>query len=377
MRRYTILFFSFFCLLCFAFEIRMPVFDKDNSIHSVYSYDHGDKREITIVFWDEDHPNPFIDLVYDIYRFFKWGRFYDIETFFVLKERILFKDDFCDSQSYNQLENLHNSAEVPIDDFERTDKNVVIYVSTWNHMFSNKPLAGTNYISFEKEVLEGTRRDVEKIYSWKENVHLKSSLFLSLSMIFLGILTIYLKNKRKEVTVIKIFTTLCAVAIASMNADNVEWLIVFGLIFGTIGDAFMEKPERFIYGMASFLIGHLFYSIGFGIKFTVPPSWIFIVTFAILTILYFGILYRYLAGNRLSVFVYLVAIGTMLGFSFSPFYNGIYYLRFLLPIAGGLFVFSDFLIAVDKFVKRVPARHVIILGTYFVSQLIISLSTIF
>lgn len=375
--RYTVLFLSLLCLFCFAIEIRIPTFDKSNSIHSIYYYDHGDRREVTVVFWDEDHPNPFVDFVYDIYRFFKWGRLYDIETFFVLKDRVLFEDDYCDSYSYYQLEDLHSRAEIPIDDFEKIDNNVIVYISTWNHMFSNKPLPNTEYISAGQSHFRGTRKDVEKIYSWRENVRLKISLVLSLIMIFLAILTICLKNKQMKITIVKVLTTLCAVLIAFVNANGAEWLIIFGLIFGVIGDAFLERPEKFIHGMVSFLIGHLFYSIGFGLKFTIPPFWVFITVFVVLINLYFWVLYKHLVGIKLPIFIYLVVIGVMFSFSFSPFYQNLYYLRFLLPLAGGLFVFSDFLIAVDKFVKKVPARHVLILGAYFTSQLIISLSTIF
>ncbi len=357
--------------------MKVPVFDKSNSVCKIYSYDHGDKKEITIVFWDEDHPNPFVDLVYDIYRFFKWGRFYDVETFFVLKDYVLFEDDYCDSHSYYQLEGLHNSAKIPIDDFERTDNGLTIYVSTWNHMFSNRALANTEYMSFTVKGFSGTRKDVEKIYSWRENIRLKMSVILSFVMIFLAALTISLKNKQRDITVIKALTTFCAVLIAFLNSNGVEWFIAFGLVFGASGDIFLEKPEKFIYGMGSFLIGHLFYSVGFGLKFTVFPFWNLVIVFLVLLTLYFTVLHRHLGAMKFPIFVYLIAIGVMFGFSFSPLYKNLYYLRFLLPLAGGLFVFSDFLIAVDRFVKRVPARHLLILGTYFTSQLIISLSTIF
>ncbi len=377
MRRYAVLFISFLYFFAFAVEIRMPAFDKNNSVHSIYSYDHGDRKEITVVFWDEDHPNPFTDFVYDIYRFFRWGRFYDIETFFVLKDRVLFEDDFCDSQSYYQLKNLHNKAEISIDEFEKVDDAVVVYVSTWNHMFSNKSMANTQYISFRQGDLVGTRQDVEKIYSWKENVRLKLTLILCTAMIFLAAFTIYFKSRHKKVTMIKVFTTLCAAAIAAVNFNGVEWLIVSGLIFSAIGDAFLERPEKFIHGMLAFLSAHLLYSVGLGLKFAVPPVWIFVTVFLVLLALYFTVLYKHLAGMRFPIFIYLIAIGTMFAFSFSPIYSGIYYLRALLPVAGGLFVASDFLIAVDKFVRKVPFRNLLILATYFASQLIISLSTIF
>jgi len=96
-----------------------------------------------------------------------------------------------------------------------------------------------------------------------------------------------------------------------------------------------------------------------------------------LLILYFGILFKNTGDLKISILVYVIAIGTMFSFSFSPVFKEIYYLRLLLPLAGGLFVFSDFLLAIQKFVKNFRYSEIVILGSYFASQLIIALSTIF
>lgn len=195
MRKY---FFIFLIFLTFSYsfpmqiELKMPVFDKANGILKIYTYEHETKNEITVVFLDEDHPNPFVDFIYDVYRFFKWGRFYDIETFYVSDNTVIFEDDFCDSKSYFQVKNLHNQKEIPFDDFEKEDDRIVIYVSTWNHMFSNKPLPNTEYITYKPENLNGTRNDVESIYSWKKNIRLKFTFYLFLVVIILGSLTIFL-----------------------------------------------------------------------------------------------------------------------------------------------------------------------------------------
>ncbi|HBT39489.1 MAG: YhhN family protein [Thermotoga sp. 50_1627] len=91
------------CLLSIcglALVLRLPEFDRKNGIKEVFIHDHGDRIEYTIVFWDEDHPRALTDLLYDLYRFYRWGRFYDIETFFVYPDRIYFPDDFCESESF-------------------------------------------------------------------------------------------------------------------------------------------------------------------------------------------------------------------------------------------------------------------------------------
>ena len=165
--------------------------------------------------------------------------------------------------------------------------------------------------------------------------------------------------------------------IALFNTTGFEFLIVGGLFFGMLGYIFLEFKEKFLYGMLSFLIGHIFYSIGFSLKFDMPNIFIFLLVYTVLLILYFGILFKNTGDLKIPILVYVIAIGTMFSFSFSPVFKEIYYLRLLLPLAGGLFVFSDFLLAIQKFVKNFRYSEIVILGSYFASQLIIALSTIF
>ncbi|MDK2886607.1 MAG: hypothetical protein PWP54_1165 [Thermosipho sp. (in: thermotogales)] len=375
-------FFSLFIILSFLlslfaiqFEIKLPNYDKENGVYKIYSFEHLDKEEITVVFWDEDHPNPFIDLVYDIYRFFKWGRFYDIETFFISKNSVIFEDDFSDSFSYFQTENLHNFKEIPFDEFEKDGNKIIIYVSTWNHMFSNKPLPDTEYITYFPGNLVGTRSEVEKIYSWKQNTKLKITFYLSLIVLMLGVVTIFFKVRRNKAVFFKVLTTFTCLIIAFLNSSGIEFLIVAGLFFGLLGDLFLEYENKFLFGMIAFLVGHIFYSFGFGMKFGIPNFNVFIITLLVLLILYFGVLFKKVKGFKLPIFIYVIVIGIMFSFTFAA--GDIYYIRFLLPLAGGLFVFSDFLLAFQKFVRKIRYSEIIILGTYFLAQLLIALSTIF
>lgn len=342
---------------------------------NIYTFNHGDKTEITVVFWDEDHPNFFIDFIYDVFRFIKWGRMYDIETFFITDNTVIFEDDFSESESYFQTENLHNYKEIPFKDFEKDGENVVIYVSTWNHMFSNKPLQGVDYVIYYSSNLEGTRNYVESIYSWKENKKLKFTFYFSLLVIALGISTICLKVRGKNVVLLKALTTIFCLIIAFLNASGVEFFIVLGLFFGLLGDVFLEFENKFIYGMISFLIGHIFYSLGFALKFGVPNLLVFIVMYSIVLSLYFGVLFKRIKKLRIPIFSYILAIETMFAFSFSPVFKDIYYLRFFLPLAGGLFVFSDLLISIKEFVS--DFKYSEIFRAYFAAQLVIALSNIF
>lgn len=380
MKKLVFLFFLVISItgLSASVEIKMPSFDKKNGIHRIYFYSHDDKTEVTVVFWDEDYPNFLLDLVYDVYRFFKWGRFYDIETFFVERDKIVFPDDFCPSVDYFQIDNLHNYAGVPIEKVQKNGEKIVVYVSTWNHMFSTQPLSSVEYQNYSvKEEIEARRIDVERIFSFKHSFRLLLTVVLSLTMFVLSVLTILLKSKSKNAIFFKASTTLCALLIAVMNSSHFEWFISAGLFFGLLGDIFLENPEKFKDGMVMFLIGHILYSLGFGLKFTVPPVLIFGTIYFTLMAIYFLVLHRHLGEYRLAIFIYVLAIATMMVFSFGPLYLGVYYIGFLLPLSAGLFVFSDLCIAYDRFVRKLPARNLIILSTYFFAQWVISLSNLF
>ena len=145
--------------------LMFPKIDLDNAPVDFFTFDHGKFVEVTIVFKDEDHPNPFIDPLYDIYRFLKWGRVKDIETFYVYEDRVVFPDDYASVTSFQQTENLHTHMEIPIEVFKKKDKSILVYVNTWNHMFSNKPLSDLEYVPFHLKPRIGTRKDAEKMYS--------------------------------------------------------------------------------------------------------------------------------------------------------------------------------------------------------------------
>ncbi len=145
--------------------LMFPKVDMENAPIDFYTFKYGDAEEITVVFKDEDYPNRFLDPLYDIYRFIKWGRFEDIETFYIKGNLVIFPDDYASVTSFYQTKDLHTHAEIPTSDFQKKNGNIVVYVNTWNHMFSNEPLSDLEYVPFFFKPKSGTREDVERIYS--------------------------------------------------------------------------------------------------------------------------------------------------------------------------------------------------------------------
>ncbi|MBN2049814.1 MAG: hypothetical protein JW760_05165 [Spirochaetales bacterium] len=135
------------------FEKIKPVFivpaadiKKGNGIEAVFFDQRGTEDgavlEITVVFYDEDHPSALTDGLYDFYRSLKYRRVRDVETFFfhynilgVERSRIDFPGTYAEDQAFYKKGVEHFSAEVPAARFEYAGSRPVIYVTTWNHLF--------------------------------------------------------------------------------------------------------------------------------------------------------------------------------------------------------------------------------------------------
>ena len=115
--------------------------------------------------------------------------------------------------------------------------------------------------------------------------------------------------------VFKPLTTLSIAALCWYLAPTLNsyvYLILLGLLLSTLGDIFLMLPkDRFIPGLASFLLAHLAYIVAFANTFTLTYSIVIIVPLALLSIIVLTILWPYLAAMKLPVAVYLTIIVAM------------------------------------------------------------------
>lgn len=160
----------------------------------------------------------------------------------------------------------------------------------------------------------------------------------------------------------------------SGKKSTAQWLIIGGLIFSIIGDATLHW---FVIGLTAFLIGHLFYSAGFLIRWKF--SWIriaMIVPIAAFAFLVGRELVDALHGGEseglvLPVIVYILVIAFM---AWAAVMTGN-----LWAIFGGiLFVVSDSILAWNMFVSPVANSGILVMATYYGAQFFIahSLGTI-
>jgi len=152
-------------------------------------------------------------------------------------------------------------------------------------------------------------------------------------------------------------------------SEHYQKFIFIGLIFSVMGDLLLEaSPKLFAFGLVAFLIAHINYIIAFAkrekqlnIKSAVP-------VFIYGAILYW-ILFPTLDKMAIPVFFYVIVILTMVwrAFAQQKFDNFAKYAF----IGSVFFVFSDSLIALNKFHAPIEYSRPIIMITYWTAQFFI------
>jgi uncharacterized membrane protein YhhN len=163
---------------------------------------------------------------------------------------------------------------------------------------------------------------------------------------------------------------------------NVVSLAMFAFLFSLFGDSFLMFANQslfFILGLAYFLIAQIFYIFLFRQSIKLAGKQPFLSRNRIFIIAYilYGATIYYLLFNHLdfimkiAVFVYMTAI---LGMSVMALnrYKTVSFKSFSYVFFGSiLFVFSDTLIAMDKFYVAIPNDRIFVMLTYIAAQFLI------
>ncbi len=172
-----------------------------------------------------------------------------------------------------------------------------------------------------------------------------------------------------------------------MHARNIDkkvvQLAVFAFVFSWFGDILLMFSDidfiYFLLGLVSFLIAQIFYIFLFlrtiNISGKMPflkkkPFWL--IAYIAFGLIVYTILYSNLdAVLRIAVFVYMVALLSMSAMALNRFGNG-HPISFSLVFIGSLlFVLSDTMIALNKFLAPIPYEGIFIMTTYIGAQYLI------
>ena len=149
--------------------------------------------------------------------------------------------------------------------------------------------------------------------------------------------------------------------------------IAAGLIFSMIGDILLMLPvDLFIAGLVSFLIAQLIYTYAFHSGRSFRFRFIPILPFVVYGILIFVILFPWLNGMMIPVAAYLLVIMVMAWQAWDQWDDKRTRWGLLAFIGALLFVISDTILAVNKFVAPFWAARLLTLTTYYAAQWLIS-----
>jgi uncharacterized membrane protein YhhN len=172
-----------------------------------------------------------------------------------------------------------------------------------------------------------------------------------------------------------VFVILIALEPNHPTSSSYRHMIIAGLLFSLAGDIFLMLPDRFIAGLVSFLVAHLFYIAAFAFEGGRALSLWGAIPFLIYGALMLKVLWPHLGRMRLPVIFYMLVILVM-GWAAVSRWALTEQPGSLLAVWGALFfIASDSLLSVDKFRGRFRSAQLLIFGTYAVAQWFIALST--
>jgi len=179
----------------------------------------------------------------------------------------------------------------------------------------------------------------------------------------------------------KTLLSLLFVATAAIQPHLVSGYYLFvliGLILCLAGDVFLALPEKFFKaGLVAFLLGHVFYIIGFA-ALTKIAQWF--STGALAFFIVSGIVFFWLRphlGDMLGpVLVYIVVITVMVSAAWAVFRET------ALPVSGRVlilagavsFYFSDVFVARNKFINNEFRNRLVGLPLYYLGQFLLAFS---
>ena len=162
-----------------------------------------------------------------------------------------------------------------------------------------------------------------------------------------------------------------ALVLGALDADGGRWLLV-ALAFGLVGDVFLlgKSDARFRGGLAAFLVGHLAYVVCFADVGLPRPGWSWLGLLAVagafvITRQVVPATYRHGgAAMAVPVAVYTVVIAAML---ISAWWTGLP----LVAAGATVFVCSDSVLALHRFVRPLPHADLVVMITYHLGQALI------
>ncbi|MBO6576536.1 MAG: lysoplasmalogenase [Rhodothermales bacterium] len=150
--------------------------------------------------------------------------------------------------------------------------------------------------------------------------------------------------------------------------------ILVGLAGALLGDVLLMLPkDRFLAGLAAFLITHVAYGAAFVSRLELIPVLPFL-PYTVASLFVLRLLWPHTKGVRFPVALYTIALAAMASLAFGVAMTVGGASAWFAAAGAALFVLSDAALAFDRFVGAFGAARTVILTTYFAGQWLIALS---
>ncbi|GLR19515.1 lysoplasmalogenase [Portibacter lacus] len=185
-----------------------------------------------------------------------------------------------------------------------------------------------------------------------------------------------LTNNHNLYVIFKPITTILVLLIPILHGNKVfgkyRNLTIIALVFCLIGDVFLLEDSRFVLGLGSFLIAHVLFTWSFvtldKFNFNIPVM----LGFLAFGIGYYAFIYSGLGAMAIPVFAYVLFILTMGWQSTSLFLKRKEFVFKIMAIGAACFIFSDAMIALNKFKFAFEMAPLVILASYWLAIVLLA-----
>ncbi len=210
-----------------------------------------------------------------------------------------------------------------------------------------------------------------------------NALIIFLAVALLAGLLVFEKNGNQKAklptkTILSCLFIITALAQSHPN-PGYFYILLIGLIFCLGGDVFLALPRErmFLFGLVSFLLGHVFFAGSFFYVADVSYwTWIGAGIGLVAGGRVFCWLRPHLGPLQIPVMLYIVVITVMLIGAWTVFCDaGVEFLGRLLVFSGAFsFYISDLFVARDRFLKRKFRNRLLGLPLYYFAQFLLAFS---
>lgn len=153
------------------------------------------------------------------------------------------------------------------------------------------------------------------------------------------------------------------------------WVIA-ALTLSLVGDIFLMLPEnRFVFGLAAFLFAHLCYISAFSTDFNLPRATWWLLGIIILSGATVAAAVLPSVGRlKVPVIIYILALATMVWLAWERSLLDPRLTSFAAAIGATFFMFSDSMLAINKFKSAFRGAQTFILSSYFAAQWLLAFS---